>query len=91
MTLFLAISLSGCATRPPEITCGIATVYQDRYIPVDPRLTQPVEIVDLPEDEVDTIDLGVAYKAQKVRALQCNGQLEEISKLPVSKLPEDPH
>lgn len=76
----LLILLSGCATKPPTLTCDVATVYVDRYVVVDPRLLDAVEIVDLPEGEVDTIDLGVAYKAQRVRAQQCNGKLQEIGR-----------
>jgi len=70
---------TGCASKPPIVEyCEPVTLHQDRYIPIDESLTQPVEIVDLPAD-FDLIDLGVAYKAQRVRAMQCNGRLEEIA------------
>ena len=79
--LCLVILSSGCATEPPKLTCDVATVYVDKPVAIDPRLVEPVEIVDLPEGEVDTLDLGIAYKAQRVRAQQCNGRLQEIGSL----------
>ena len=51
------------------------------------ELTEPIEIVDLPDDFM-TMEpghaaraVGVAYRMQKTRAQQCNGKLIEISKL----------
>jgi hypothetical protein len=40
-------------------------------------MTAPVEIVELSQD-FDLPELGAAYKSQRIRALQCNGQLAEI-------------
>ena len=53
---------------------------RDRYVSVPESLTQPVEIVGLSED-FDVYELGAAYKAQRVRAMQCNGQLSEIASI----------
>lgn len=53
---------------------------RDRIVTVPERMTAPVEIIELSPD-FDVYELGAAYKAQKVRALQCNGQLQEISQL----------
>jgi len=61
-------------------------VYQDRYVAIPDTLTTPVEIVHPPDGDIDTIDLKVAYLAQKTRAKQCNGQLSEIAIL--TKQPE---
>jgi hypothetical protein len=55
-------------------------VVRDRYVPVPERMTAPVEIVDL-SGNFDVFELGAAYKAQRIRALQCNGQLAEIAGL----------
>jgi hypothetical protein len=51
---------------------------KDRFVSVPDTLTEPVEIIELSPD-FDVYELGAAYKAQKVRALQCNGKLAEIS------------
>jgi hypothetical protein len=53
---------------------------RDRYVSVPAAMTAPVEIVDL-SSSFDVFELGAAYKAQRIRALQCNGQLAEIAKL----------
>lgn len=75
------LCLTACKTTPAPIEyCEPVTLHQDRYIPIDESLTEPVEIVDLPAD-FDLIDLGVAYKANRVRIAQCNGRLEEISRI----------
>jgi hypothetical protein len=75
--LWMTVFVTGCATKPIEY-CEPVTLYQDRYIPIDESLTQPVEVVGLPAD-FDLIDLGVAYKANRVRIEQCNGRLAEIA------------
>lgn len=76
---------SGCSTTPEPITVyETRTVYVDRYVPLDEALTRPVEVVTLPEEFLSLpedgalISLGVAYKACRVRTMQCNGQLAEI-------------
>ncbi|MHC4302247.1 MAG: hypothetical protein ACYS7Y_33730 [Planctomycetota bacterium] len=60
-------------------------VVRDRFVPVPDALTEPVEIVELEDNgglrNADTLQLGAAFKAQKVRAQQCNGQLAEIKSL----------
>jgi len=60
-------------------------VVRDRFVPVPETLTRPVEIVELEDNggsrNADTLQLGAAYKMQKVRAEQCNGQLAEIATL----------
>ena len=71
----------GCANNPQTIEyCEPVTLYEDRYIAIPDDLTAPVEVLDLPAD-FDLIDLGVAYKANRTRALQCNGRLAEISNI----------
>jgi hypothetical protein len=84
------IFLFGCASNPPEVVTKYETVtlYQDRYVPIDPRLINPVEIVLLPVS-FDTLALGAAYKAQKTRAMQCNGQLAEIARIEGTKHESD--
>ena len=73
--------VTGCGSNPPIAEyCEPVTLYQDRYIPIDESLTEPVEVVDLPAD-FDLIDLGVAYKVNTTRAQQCNGRLEEIARI----------
>ena len=81
ISLFLALSLSGCATDKIVTVYKTVTVYQDRYIEIPEALTQPVEIVQPPDGDIDTIDLRVMYLAQKTRARQCNGQLAEIANI----------
>lgn len=76
----LLILLTGCATERVVVEYETAEVFVDRYVPVPESLTKPVDIVDLPENP-DTITLGSAYKTQKTRARQCNGQLEAIRNL----------
>jgi len=70
--------LAGCRATEPIYVYETKEVIRDRYVAVPAELTQPVEIVELP-DGFDVYALGAAYKAQKVRALQCNGKLAEIS------------
>lgn len=53
---------------------------KDRYVPIPESLTQPVEIIELREG-FDVYELGAAYKAQKIRAIQCNGLLAEIASI----------
>jgi hypothetical protein len=58
-------------------------VSRDVYVSIPPSLTAPVEIVELEDNDgtrnADTLQLGAAYRAQKVRAKQCNGKLAEIA------------
>ena len=75
--LSLLILLTGCATPKPIIKYETVTVYQDRYIAVPDGLTQGCEIVELPE-QVDGLSLGIAYKAQVIRAKECNARMNEI-------------
>lgn len=77
----IALSAAGCATTDDApLYCEPVIIEKDRYIPIPESLTRPVEIVDLPND-FDVYSLGAAYKSQRVRAQQCNGQLSEISKI----------
>ena len=86
--LFLAL-IQGCASLPPEPIIQFQTVeiVRDRYIKPPAWMTVPVEIVQLPDDfltlsDVDAlIAMGIAIKAGRVRAQQCNGQLAEIAEL----------
>jgi len=55
------------------------TLWKDRYVPVPELMVAPVEIPDMLGD--DTIALGAAYKAARVRLMQCNGQLDAIGDL----------
>ena len=71
------ITASGCKTTEPHY-CVPVIVERDRYVPAPETLTTPVEIVELSES-FDVYELGAAYNAQKVRAMQCNGQLAEIA------------
>lgn len=63
------------------------TLYQDRYVSPPERMTKRVEIIDLPENFLELPDeealaaSGAAYKMQRTRAKQCNGQLTEIEGL----------
>lgn len=79
--LLTLISVAGCAATPePVYVYKTVELFKDRYVPVPERMTAPVEIVALSEN-FDVYELGAAYKAQQVRALQCNGQLAEIAAL----------
>lgn len=80
MSLCLLILLTGCATPEPIVQWEVRTVYQDRYIAVPESLTTHGPLIELPEI-VDTLSLGAAYKMQKIRAMQCHGQLDEIRAL----------
>jgi len=82
------IFVSGCAAPKPITVYETKEVVRDRYVPIDPSLTAPVDIITLSED-FDLYALGAAYKAQRVRAEQCNGQLAEIAKLGNSMKRED--
>jgi hypothetical protein len=53
---------------------------KDRIVSVPESLTKPVEIIEL-SPEFDVYELGAAYSWQRTRALQCNGQLAEISQI----------
>jgi len=77
ITAVILITASGCATEPIYVY-ETKEVIRDRYVAVPAELTKPVEIVELP-DGFDVYALGAAYKAQRVRAMQCNGKLAEIS------------
>jgi hypothetical protein len=77
----IAVFASGCAATPePIYVYETVEVVRDRYVSVPEAMTKPVEIVELSAD-FDVYELGAAYKAQKVRALQCVGQLNEIARL----------
>ena len=57
----------------------------DRYVPLPTYLTAPVEDVTranlaIPSD-VDTYELGAAFKQCRVRIHQANGQLKELREL----------
>jgi hypothetical protein len=78
--LLTLIFVSGCRTAPEPIYCEPVIIEKDRIVSVPESLTAPVEIVDLSQD-FDAYELGAAYKAQRVRALQCNGKLSEIAKI----------
>ena len=56
------------------------TLYQDRYVPIKPELTAPVEIIQPPEG-FDTIALEAARKAQVTQTQVCNMRLYEISQI----------
>jgi hypothetical protein len=79
--------VTGCSPIRPIEYCEPVIVEKDRIVSVPESLTQPVEIVDLSQD-FDVYELGAAYKAQKVRALQCNGKLAEISQIGYQSQPE---
>jgi len=85
MILCLIGSTLGCATTEYVTEYETVEVIRDRFVPVPEELTRPVEIVELPDNggfrNADTLQLGAAYRAQKVRAAQCNGQLAEIKSL----------
>lgn len=63
------------------------TLYQDRYVSPPDRMIQRIEIIDLPPGFLEMTDeealaaAGAAYKMQRTRAKQCNGQLAEIEGL----------
>lgn len=85
MILFLIGLTTGCASKQTIVEYETLEVYRDRLVPVPLQLTKPVEIIDLEDNgglrNADTLQLGAAYRAQKVRAKQCNGQLAEIATL----------
>jgi hypothetical protein len=76
---------TGCATERVVTVYEPVEVYRDRFVEVPDNLTEPVEIIELPDNggfrNADTLQLGAAFKAQRVRAEQCNGQLAEIARL----------
>jgi len=77
----IAVFGAGCAGTPePIYVYETVEVVRDRYVPVPERMTAPVEIVEL-SGNFDVFELGAAYKAQRIRALQCNGQLAEIANI----------
>jgi len=78
----LSALLFGCSSLPSEPIIEYRTVeiVRDRYVAVPERMTVPVDTVQLAED-FDVYALGAAYKMQKVRIEQCNGQLAEIAGL----------
>lgn len=86
--LWTALFASGCQTVPdPIYVYKTVEVVRDRYVAVPERMTGPVEIAQLPAEfmelsEEDALKaLGAAYKHRGVRLLQCNGRLQEISRL----------
>lgn len=90
--------MSGCSTTPeacPTVYTA-STLYQDRYVSPPARMTQPVEIIDLPENFLQMTDeealaaSGAAYKMQRTRAKQCNGQLAEIEGLAGTPVEDNP-
>ncbi len=86
MILCLTGLMTGCASEPRVVVeYETIEVARDRFVPVPRALTAPVEIVELEDNgglrNADTLQLGAAYRAQKVRAAQCNGQLAAIQKL----------
>jgi len=78
--LLMTLSVTGCKTTPEPIYCEPVIIERDRIVPVPGTLTAPVEIVEL-SPNFDAYELGAAYKAQKVRAMQCNGKLSEIANI----------
>lgn len=83
---FLMTLIVGCATPVKYVTqYQTVEVTRNVFVPVPGGLTEPVEIVTLPDNggfrNADTLQLGAAYKAQVVRAKQCNGQLAAIKNL----------
>jgi hypothetical protein len=77
----IAAFASGCAATPePIYVYETVEVVRDRYVTVPERMTEPVEIIEL-SSNFDVFELGAAYKAQRIRAMQCNGQLLEIRKI----------
>ena len=86
LTILCLIGLmTGCGTTKVIVEYETVEVTRDRFVAVPPALTRPVEIVELEDNgglrNADTLQLGAAYRAQKVRAAQCNGQLASIKKL----------
>ena len=85
MILCLIGLTTGCASDRVIVEYETVELTRDRFVPVPPALTRPVEIVELEDNgglrNADTLQLGAAYRAQKVRAAQCNGQLAAIQKL----------
>ena len=89
MILFLIGSMTGCANERVIVEYETIELTRDRFVPVPAALTRPVEIVELEDNgglrNADTLQLGAAYRAQKVRAAQCNGQLAAIKNLGETK------
>ena len=62
-------------------------VYREIYVRIDDELTQPVEIVEVPEG-FDTIAIEAARKQQRTQAQVCNMRLHEISLIEGTPVPE---
>ena len=79
--LCLMLLLQACAgqTVEPLTIYKTVTLYQDRYVPVKPELTEHVVVEYVPDGPVDTIDLRTTLQACQVRTQQCNGKLAEIA------------
>ena len=90
---------SGCSTVPeapePIYIHTVETVIEDRYVPITGDKVKPVEIIDLPpgfltlSDEEAVRALGFAFVDQRVRAEQCNGQLNQISQIGGTEAPKE--
>jgi hypothetical protein len=94
MSLFLlGCFLTACGTTKPQVVTEYKTetLIRDRYVTVDPSLTEPVEIIKprKPKGDADTIDLIVALQLQQNEARMCNGKLAEISGLAGTELDKD--
>lgn len=86
MSLFLiGYFLTACGTTKPKVVTAhqAEVIIRDRYVNVDPVLTEPVAIIKprKAKGEADTIDLIVALQLQQNEARMCNGKLNEIANL----------
>lgn len=88
--LLMTSFLTGCSSNPtcePLVDYQVKEITKDRYVALGDSLTRTEPLVSLPEDmrerspEDRLIAIGVAYKAQRVRAAACYGQLSEIQRL----------
>lgn len=90
-----AVLLLGCASNAPQPITVYKTVevVRDRYVAPPARLVKHVEIIDIDDSAVESclaepdfvwcmlVTTAAAYRMQKTRSIQCNGQLDEIANI----------
>ena len=86
MTLCLVgLFLTACGTTKvatvlvPVTEYAATEITRDRYVEINPKLTEPIEIVKPPRPDTDTIDIIVTLQLQQKEARFCNGKLAEIA------------
>jgi len=84
--------VNGCGSQPKVITeYKTVEIVRTKQVEVEKELTEPVELINLPENFLNMSRgdraraAGVAFSLQRTRAEQCNGKLFEISRLGVNQ------